>query len=1093
MPGFNRYYTNLPSTVSRDVPPGEYSWDTVVYQSGRPVLDAELNLTQDASEYAKLLIAGRMLPSGFLRAQGSRDSFADYGFVVAAPGGENVFSLNKQLAWVAGMPVVVEYTSTATPDLNLVNLPAPSLSGGLAPDIKRTDFVFLEVWRAQIAPSPRATGSFTIEEPGGIQTISNGDTLTIDASPAPVLGPLVTLTAGVDFVIGANASVTASNIANAFNASLLYPGYVSCNTFGTPTITITAVNGGADSNAILLGFTEAVAGSITPSGASLAGGANLLPGKSAPSETQVYRHGNVDSDPTTWLPDELIDPVVNVESAQRVQIQYRLRVYSNVLPSGVNPKTEPDGFSNASLLAQGPLAVPVAGYPFVPADNVTVSGSSDATAYGFVDNGLYIAGDGSQAAATALGTADGFVYAIPVCFAFRRNDASGTGGFDPDNTANSGLPVAHVGFNNTNLDPGGPVAIAAGTSDRPDGLFADIVVATDILDLRRHVTPPGYDFGSELRYQLQSLLDKKTATWQVDGSDWSTIGNGSGDQSTFPLFCDQVGRFPVPSTRGNTIRQFDHVARRFGSQSVVERVVFEVYPDPALNPPGIVVAKSTPGNTTWCEGDSISIDFGVGGLDPQSLQDWTAGAGLTNVAAVWPIGTRVTDVLASFHDDGHDTAPINQEVQFSTVLGVGTTTLVASLDAHTENVNAPPGAPGPVIPDHPVVGDPALDDGSARRIFLELEVTYPTGAGLSQTPDLLVSPDPASGYLGYTAGPVIENDPTQRPAEMDAAWVPNPKFRSGYREVKLEQKTAPGGTFITDYLVTQTGSTLRTPRRFFATGLVANGLAPILPTTYGSSDRFVTLDPLAVVSNQTVVQVDYYSQDPVPDAGAAGYATSVYYRTQAPQTAGTQTGAIPTNLLPTELVVEPVSVSPEVWTGQAGKGSTELGFPYEAPLDPIPVATGVPALPTPKEWYFSALAEVTISDFSAVTGLLSLHSFVQVDGTNPVQLGDTVSGRGTQKDPEFRAYYDFANPNGYKPTAMAQPLFGSTRHKAFQPMLVRSTQDTLLFRRGELLLLVLSQFHELSPDNKIVFSDLPAIRTSAAVYRTRNLLLTVGD
>ena len=76
---------------------------------------------------------------------------------------------------------------------------------------------------------------------------------------------------------------------------------------------------------------------------------------------------------------------------------------------------------------------------------------------------------------------------------------------------------------------------------------------------------------------------------------------------------------------------------------------------------------------------------------------------------------------------------------------------------------------------------------------------------------------------------------------------------------------------------------------------------------------------------------------------------------------------------------------------------------------------------------------------------------------------------------------------------MSQPLYGPTRHKVFQPMLVRSTQDTLLFRRGEILLMVLSRFAELDSDNKIAFSDFPAIRTAAALYRTRNLLLTVGD
>lgn len=1083
MPDFKKYYNDpvYPTTVSRDVPPGEYSWDSITYQSGRAILDSDLNLAQDAAEYARLLLAGKSLPSGFLRAQSSRDSFADYGFVVAVPGGENVFTLAKQTAWVSGMPVVVEYTSVATSGLNLINLPAPSTSSGVAPDIKRTDFVFLEVWRTLVAPSPRAFGTITSA------AIVGGDKVLINASFAPVFGPLVMLEAGTHYAVGANETITASNLAAAINASVLYPNYVSANTFGTSVVTVTATFGGTDGNVITL-IPSAPAHS--PVTSPLAGGANRA---NKPTQNSVYRHGNVESAPSKWLADELVDPVVNVETTQRVQVQYRLRVYSDAI-AGVNPKTEPDGFSNAGLEAQGAQAAPVATYPFVPADGVTVSGSSDASLYGFVDQGLHVAGDGTQASAVALGTVDGFVYAIPVCFVFRRTDASGTGGFNPDLTANSGVLVAHGGFNNTHLDPLGPVPIVAGRSDRPDGLFADVIAASDVLDLRRHVTPPGYDFGTELKYQLQSLLDKRLSTWQVDASDWTVIGSGSGEQSSHPLLCDQVGRGPV-SSRGQTIRQFDHIARRFGSQSVVERVVLEVFPNPIKNPTGITVTKSLLLATTWCEGDEIEINLGVGGLNPTTLQGWTTPALVTFVSAVWPTDTKVTDIISVFHDDGHSVTPVDQATQLASVTGIGTTTLVLTLDADPQLVDAPPGF-GPTVISHPIVADPlvALDNGSARRLFVELEVTYPTGAGLSHTPDLLVTPDPLSGFLDYTAGAIIEDDSTQRPPEMLTAWVPNPKFRSGYREVKLEQKTAPAAIRVLDFVVTRTSTTVYPPRRFFEDLLTVSTPVPVFPvaaaTTFGSSERLITL-PIPGVSNQTVVQVDYYSQDPVPNAGAAGYRTAIYYRSQAPQTAGVQTGgASPT--LPAQLVVEPVAVSSEVWTGQSGKGATDLGFPYESALDQIPVAS-VGVVPPVKEWYFSALAEVSISDFSAATGLLSLHSFVQVDGTNTIQLGDTVSGRGSLTDAEFRAYYDFANPAGYKPTAAAQPLFGPTRHKTFQPMLVRSTADTLLFRKGELLLLVLSQFQELNPDNKVAFTDLPAIRTSAAIYRTRNLLLTVGD
>ena len=50
----------------------------------------------------------------------------------------------------------------------------------------------------------------------------------------------------------------------------------------------------------------------------------------------------------------------------------------------------------------------------------------------------------------------------------------------------------------------------------------------------------------------------------------------------------------------------------------------------------------------------------------------------------------------------------------------------------------------------------------------------------------------------------------------------------------------------------------------------------------------------------------------------------------------------------------------------------------------------------------------------------------------------------------------------------------------------------ILFRKNELVLVVLSRFAELDEENSVRFVDTNN-RTCAAVYRTRNLLLTVGD
>ena len=1076
MPTFPKFYnTVVPSSVSRSLDAGEASWDTLLAQSGRPILDADLNLTQDVGGYNRVLLASRSLPSGFFRGQGIGSSFSDYSFYGApAPADANKFELGKLLAIVAGMPVAVEYTGTTTPGANVITLPAAQASSGISPDIKTTDFVFLEVWRAQVAPSPRARGTIEIVDP---QVIAPGDTTTIDATA--VAGPAVTFVAdgggATGFAIGASANATATNLVAAINnpANGLYPTYVAARSLLSNTVIVTATFGGVAGNGILLA--ESTGGiNIVVSAATLLNGADRT---NKPNQNAIYRHGNVGSPSGVNLTDDLVDPVLNVETTQRVQIQYRLRVYSD-LALGVNPKSQPDAFSNVNILAQGAQGAPVATYPFVPADAATVVANSDATAYGFEDAGLYLAGDGSSAASTALGSVDGFVYAIPVCFVFRRNDATATGGFSPAANANGGINFTHVGFANTHIDVAGPVAIAAGKSDRPDGLFHDLIDAVDVLDLRRHVTPPGYDFASELKFQSQSLMDQTNLTWQVDASDVGLIGNGSGGQSTTPMYCNEVGRAGAPGFAGDFIREFDHVARRFASQSVVEQIVFEVLPTGA-HPTGITVTKAGASVLSWCEGDVIDIDFSL--LEASSLQDWTIPVGgAPKVSAAWPVGTRVTDVLTVFHDDGHDTVMVDQATQLALVTGVGTDIISLTLDSNPSVIND-----GGIGVDHPMVDDPALDGGSTRRLFIELEVTYPTGAGLLHTPDTTLTPSASSGYLPYDGGSVVEQDSTQRPPEMDVTWVPNPKFRSDKREVLLEQKS----TIFLDSIVTRNTTKVYTPRRIqTATGLLANGAPPVTPAI-GSASRELTL--AAAVAGQVLIAVTYVPQDPIPNAGAGlGYQLDVYYTAVAPQTCGIQLGG--PVVLPTEITLEPVAVLDNVWTGQVGKGSTDDSFPYGSPMEQVPtvdIGAGFP-----KEWYFSATADVAITDFNAQTGLLTLHSLVQMDGSNTITLGNTAPlGRGPLTDGEFRAYYDYANYLGYKPTAMAQPLSGAVRHKVFTTMLVRSTTSNLLFRKGELLLVVISRFADLDANNNIAFTDLPAIRTAASIYRTKNLLLTTGN
>lgn len=1121
----DKYYTG--STVSRDLPTGERSFSQVVYQSGKPVLDAELNHDQDIKQEIQKLLGEVHTPSGFFKYQTRRDNEAlDYEFV----NDTNCFFLNKVQALVAGFPITVEYTNTDTDGKNKIILDPPSVYDGTPPSFKRTDFVFLEVWQSLVSRTPSASGTLQVIDFAQIQ---NGDTIVI-VDPSTAVTETFTATNGVagvgEFQFTGDEITTATNLATKIDAESTL-----CSAFNhsTDTITIVSLKAGVVGNSYTL--TSSNAAAIVASGATLSGGGPDATNK--PTQNHIYRHGNTDSSSNVAVPDDLQDPVLNTESGKRVQVQYRIRVTNNAI--GVNFKTEANGFTNANLYAQGNGASPVVGYRFVPADGSTVDVNSSAVAYDKIDNGLFIAGDGSSTAATDLGTVDGFVYAIPICFIFRKNDAwdSGNGnGFDPQNNASGGLLSTHNGFTNSNLGDQ-PVGgqIPSGVSDRPDGCFPDIIVRNDLLDLRRHISPNGVDLAAELQYQMKCLLDGNLRTWAIDSEDKNSLGGGSGDVSARHLVCNEVGRsqshggqpaLSGSTGRGDLIRNFDHVARRFGDQPVVERAVWWFLP--ALSQ-GIDVGRYTEqisaGAKNWVEGDRLHLDLRslnatrLGNWDPNTESYAGPNGNDASVTDFAPPAMTITDILVCTHDDGNYTSAIDQKVEIKTIEGLGTDYVIITLDRNDRMANGGMSDPNPINgnpnPDYPLVREITVNPeiGSARRIFVEYEITYPAGFGLTDTPDEVLSPDSTV----YPYASVTENSYSlggnQRP--MDTEGLLPIKFREGFREVMIEYKanevtgSTPTGKFLgtpidEDY-VSRDAMSLVGWRRFCNDANttvtdIHNGSVKSTDMTgseFGSSTRLLKIDPTAPAgalsgAGQTRVEVKYFAQDAVPNYGAAGYQICVYYRSNAPQTCGVVAGDIHNggNGLPTTLTVTPLVMSHELWSGTVGMGSVEQPYPYVAPLDQIAIKDDGHGSEV-KEWYFMATAQVTIDDFNAETGLLNLHTFVPADGTGDMSfnLGATHT---TQVDGEFRAYYKLSDPNSYKPTAFTQNFSGVVRHKCFLPFLAKATDDTRLFRKGEVLLMVISRWAELDAQNNVVFSA-DDNRTCVAVYRTKNLLILAGD
>lgn len=309
-----------------------------------------------------------------------------------------------------------------------------------------------------------------------------------------------------------------------------------------------------------------------------------------PSASTIWKYGNTKFGGVN-LPDDLQDPTLGFETTKRVQTQYRIRVVGAGV-TGVDLGVYPDGMGDPAVLAQGTAATPQAGFGYANMGQL------------LGDPSLWRSGNGNPA--NALGTVDGYSYAIPICAVFRRNSsvfvavnsagaANQNGSLNRRPTTNtlanplSGAALLSVPRLNATLLPGAalpatvnvvglvgsgvddPLHYAAGNSlyvtiddeiveisavnttlstitiasrgrnktqitrhnagaevlfysVRSDGLFADEVAPSDVLDLRRAVNPGAWDYNQLLAHNLAALFrNRLQTTWKQ-----SLVGTSQG-------------------------------------------------------------------------------------------------------------------------------------------------------------------------------------------------------------------------------------------------------------------------------------------------------------------------------------------------------------------------------------------------------------------------------------------------------------------------------------------------------------------------------------------------------------------------------------
>jgi photosystem II stability/assembly factor-like uncharacterized protein len=180
---------------------------------------------------------------------------------------------------------------------------------------------------------------------------------------------------------------------------------------------------------------------------------------------RIYPEGNVLSGVENYLPDNIIDPQVGVETSKRLQIQYRIRI-----AEGVDPYTYPEaGLGHSFIYSLGP--------------NLS---TSEAGSYTFANMGEEN-GDYGLWRARCRNTYDGYSWTIPMFFVTRRNSSA----FDVNNNING----------STNFDIG---------AVRPDGLTYNHIIGADIIDIRRQISIQSYSYLFEKN--LEKLLSNTLST-----------------------------------------------------------------------------------------------------------------------------------------------------------------------------------------------------------------------------------------------------------------------------------------------------------------------------------------------------------------------------------------------------------------------------------------------------------------------------------------------------------------------------------------------------------------------------------------------------
>lgn len=292
-----------------------------------------------------------------------------------------------------------------------------------------------------------------------------------------------------------------------------------------------------------------------------------------------YPYGNIQPDPSHAenLPDDSVDPFQGLFTTERAQLQWRLNVQRVGLnydfskyKFGLDPDTtDVNAFAPMSVYAQATQPAPVV----LPSMQFTNMGGING------DTALWRAGDGNVN--NALGTMDGYTYAMPVAVVFQRN----SGPFD---LANNLFGCAAPGIANSGL-------IASQVSGRFDSKLADQVFPDDCVDTRSTINLSGWDLR---KIMAEGFVDVITGVTRQALARGESPGNSPSALGSTLSYTIAVA--PTILANTNTVGTWDGFTNGFSA----DQRIFEVTQAVSINQKALGQLGSP-----WVQNDAFTVQL----------------------------------------------------------------------------------------------------------------------------------------------------------------------------------------------------------------------------------------------------------------------------------------------------------------------------------------------------------------------------------------------------------------------------------------------------------------------------------------------------